>query len=94
LKKKINTKVLFCVAGKRFFLTAQRLKLARDKQRLGALRVLTLRGNQIEVLPCEITRLKSLNIFMMDNNKISVLPDEIGKFICTHHLFDVSVPMC
>lgn len=54
----------------------------RDKQRLGSLRVLTLRGNQIEVLPGEITRLKSLNIFMMDNNKLSILPDELGKSLC------------
>ena len=58
----------------------------RDKQRLGSLRVLTLRGNQIDVLPGEITRLKSLNIFLMDNNKLSVLPDELGESLCLLHV--------
>ncbi len=61
------------------FLLGDPRKPPWDRQRLGMLRTLQLRGNRIEVLPPEITRLKSLNLLMMDNNKLKELPESIGK---------------
>ena len=61
------------------FLLGDSRKPPWDRQRLGMLRTLLLRGNRIEVLPPEITRLKALNVLMMDNNQLKELPESIGK---------------
>ena len=63
------------------FLLGDPRKPPWDKQRLGELNALMLRGNKIDVLPAEISRLKSLAVLLMDNNRLKELPDEIGMLL-------------
>ena len=55
--------------------------------RLGALKGLYLRGNQLTSLPAEIGQLTSLRELWLDDNQLTSLPTEIGRLTSLKELW-------
>ncbi len=60
------------------FLCGDSGKAPWNKQRLHHLTHFRIRGNKIQAIPPEITRLKALRVFQIDNNRLETVPEELG----------------